>query len=124
MHQLLLKKVELKSRLAIKTDELNEMKQKVTIMEQELKAVKLKNSYTQSTIFLCYIFKKNEYQNSYRSLVDAHNKQNREIQLLQMRLQEALSLEETCKRQEIVIEKMESLIRKIVGERSIVGKIQ
>jgi hypothetical protein len=44
--------------------------------------------------------------------------QSQEIQILQVRLSKAFKLEETCRRQEIVIERLESLIHSIIQGRT------
>lgn len=44
-----------------------------------------------------------------------HNEQNKDIEQMQLRLAQAFSLEDTVKRQELVIEKLENLIHRLVG---------
>lgn len=44
-----------------------------------------------------------------------HNAQNKDIEAMQLRLAQAYGLEDTVKRQELVIEKLENLIHKIVA---------
>ena len=60
--------------------------------------------------------KRVEIEAGYKRLMDAHSSQNSQILALQERLRQTNGLEETCKRQEIVIEKMEGLIKKIVDQ--------
>jgi hypothetical protein len=50
-------------------------------------------------------------------LISAQNTQNSELQNMQKRLSKAYGLEDTVKRQELVIEKLEGLIHKMMSER-------
>ena len=50
-------------------------------------------------------------------MVKAQNTQNSELQTMQQRLSKAYGLEDTCKRQELVIEKLEGLVHRMIKER-------
>ena len=50
-------------------------------------------------------------------MISLQNSQNSELAKMQNRLTKAYGVEETCKRQEIVIEKLETLIKKLMLER-------
>ena len=51
-----------------------------------------------------------------KKMIQVNNHQNKEIQELQNRLKKAHGLEETVNRQEIVIEKLENFINKLIRE--------
>lgn len=48
-------------------------------------------------------FKRRISESEYKKLVNAHNLQSSQMHMLQIRLNDALKLEETCRRQEIVM---------------------
>ncbi len=50
-------------------------------------------------------------------MVVAHSNQNKELQSMQERLNKAYGLEDTVKRQDLVIEKLEGMIHKLVNEQ-------
>lgn len=55
-------------------------------------------------------------------MVVAHSNQNKELQSMQERLNKAYGLEDTVKRQDVVIEKLENMIHKLVNQER--GKIR
>ena len=50
-----------------------------------------------------------------------HNNQNKDIEAMQLRLAQAYGLEDTVKRQELIIEKLEKLIHKIVSSGMVIS---
>lgn len=50
-------------------------------------------------------------------LMGVQNSQNNQLQAMQDRLSKAYGLEDTVKRQELVIEKLENMIRRMNNER-------
>lgn len=50
-------------------------------------------------------------------MVSFQDSQSKELEKMQKRLAQAYGIEETCRRQELVIEKLEDLVKKLVAER-------
>lgn len=50
-------------------------------------------------------------------MISAHSSQNNELQVMQQRLSKAYGLEDTVKRQELVIEKLENYIHKLIRDK-------
>ena len=50
-------------------------------------------------------------------MVANQDSQNKDLEKMQKRLAQAYGIEETCRRQELVIEKLEELVKKLVAER-------
>lgn len=56
-------------------------------------------------------------ETEYKKLISAHRMQSEEIQIMHQRLNKAYKIEETCRRQESVIEQLENLIHRMTKER-------
>lgn len=54
-------------------------------------------------------------------MVQAQTEQNAELQSMQQRLNQAYGLEDTVKRQNMIIERLEGLVHKLVSEQK--GKL-
>ena len=50
-------------------------------------------------------------------MVSVQDTQNKDLEKMQRRLAQAYGIEETCRRQEIIIERLEDLVKKLVAER-------
>ena len=89
--------VELKTRLAIKNGENQSLRDQVTVLERKLE-------------------RKLNTDRELEKMVTAQTDQNRQLHDMQNRLSEAYGLEETVRKQDKIIQRLEEFIHKLVNE--------
>ncbi len=89
--------MELKTRLAIKNGENQTLRDQVKVLERKLE-------------------RKINTDRELEKMVTAQTDQNRQLHLMQHRLDEAYGLEDTVRKQDKIISKLEEFIHKLVNE--------
>ncbi len=57
---------------------------------------------------------KRRIENEMAEVAAIHNEQNKDLEQMQLRLAQAYGLEDTVKRQELIIEKLETLVHNLI----------